>query len=336
MRLSAIGDITHTLPILNTIKSNWSQTRITWIIGKTEHALVHSIPGVRWVVFDKSLGWKAYGRVKRQLAGDTFDLMMLMQLSMRANFIPLLACKSDTRLGFDYARARNLHSLTTNCRIAARRNEHVLDSFFGFTDVFNMERRLVWDRCYDEKDIDAARQLCGDEPYFVISPCSSHALRNWSPSRYARVADYIHKKYHLNIVLTAAPNETEKTWCDLIEQAMRSRVINLAGKSSIRELAALIAGGVAVLAPDSGPAHLATSSGTKVISLFAATNPDRATPYMCRRWCVNRYPDAARIWLKKDADEIAWGTKIERNGVMELISVDDVVAVVDEALADYR
>ena len=106
VRLSAIGDVTHVLPILNTIKSHWPQTNITWIVGKTEHALVGGLPGVDWVVFDKSLHLRAYGDAKRQLRGRAFDLMLLMQLSLRANLIPLLAASCPWRLGFDRARAR--------------------------------------------------------------------------------------------------------------------------------------------------------------------------------------------------------------------------------------
>jgi len=59
-RLSAIGDVTHILPIIDTLKKAWPKTRITWIIGKLEYQLVKTLPGVEFIVFDKSKGWRAF------------------------------------------------------------------------------------------------------------------------------------------------------------------------------------------------------------------------------------------------------------------------------------
>ena len=70
-----------------------------------------------------------------------------------------------------------------------------------------------------------------------------------------------------------------------------------------------------------------------MIGLYAATNPERSGPYLSRRWCVNAYDEAARRFLGKPASEIAWTTKIEQPGVMELISVAAVTAKLDELLA---
>ena len=80
-----------------------------------------------------------------------------------------------------------------------------------------------------------------------------------------------------------------------------------------------------VLSPDSGPMHMANAVGTPVIGLHAASNPARSGPYSDRRWCVDRYDDAARHFLRKSARELRWGTKIERPGVMDLIGVTDVI-----------
>ena len=72
--------------------------------------------------------------------------------------------------------------------------------------------------------------------------------------------------------------------------------------------------------------HIANAMGTKVLGLHAATNPDRSGPYSDRCFCVNRYEDAARKYRGKPAGELKWGTKIEAEGVMDLITVDDAVA----------
>lgn len=70
---------------------------------------------------------------------------------------------------------------------------------------------------------------------------------------------------------------------------------------------------------------MATAVGTPVIGLYAATNPARSGPYLSRQWCVDKYDAAARKFLKKPATEIAWTTKIEEPGVMDLIQPEDVI-----------
>ncbi len=62
IRLSAIGDTCHTVPVVRAIQRAWPATKLTWIIGKTEHSLLRGLEGVEFVVLDKSLGWGGYAR----------------------------------------------------------------------------------------------------------------------------------------------------------------------------------------------------------------------------------------------------------------------------------
>ena len=80
-----------------------------------------------------------------------------------------------------------------------------------------------------------------------------------------------------------------------------------------------------LISPDSGPAHMASTVGTPVIGLYAATNPARSGPYLSRQWCVDKYDAAARMVYGKPANELPWTTKIERPGVMDLITPEDVI-----------
>jgi heptosyltransferase I len=80
-----------------------------------------------------------------------------------------------------------------------------------------------------------------------------------------------------------------------------------------------------LITPDSGPAHMASAVGVPVIGLYAASNPARSGPYFSRQWCVDRYDAAARRFLGRPAEELRWGAKIERPGVMDLISPRDVI-----------
>ncbi|EQD38592.1 Glycosyl transferase, family 9 [mine drainage metagenome] len=80
-----------------------------------------------------------------------------------------------------------------------------------------------------------------------------------------------------------------------------------------------------MLTPDAGPMHMANAVGTPIIGLHAASNPARSGPYSDRRWCVNRYAAAAHKFMGRAVEDLPWGTKIERPGVMDLIHIDDVI-----------
>jgi heptosyltransferase I len=87
-----------------------------------------------------------------------------------------------------------------------------------------------------------------------------------------------------------------------------------------------------LIAPDSGPVHMATMVGTPVIGLYAATNPARSGPYLSRQWCVDAYAEAAVAFYRTSPDQLPWTRKIEIPGVMDLISVASVMAKLDALL----
>lgn len=112
---------------------------------------------------------------------------------------------------------------------------------------------------------------------------------------------------------------------DAIVALMRQPCENAIGKDTLLELLATLERATLLLSPDSGPAHMATAVGTPVIGLYAATNPARSGPYLSRQWCLDKYDVAARRLLGKPAQELPWTTKIERPGVMDLITPDEVI-----------
>jgi heptosyltransferase I len=143
VRLSAIGDTCHVVPIVRTLQRG-PRTRITWVIGRVEARLLGLLPGVEFITVDKRAGARALAGLRAALRGREFDVLLHMQLALRASLLSL-AIRARRRIGFDRARARELQWLFTNERIAARRDEHVQDSFFGFSDALGLTRReLDW------------------------------------------------------------------------------------------------------------------------------------------------------------------------------------------------
>jgi heptosyltransferase I len=315
------------------LQRNWPDTKLTWIIGKSEARLMQLVDGVEFITVDKRDGLGAGPFLRQILHGRRFDVMLHMQVSLRAS---LLARHVPARikLGFDLARARELQWLFTRARIAPRVREHVQDSFLGFLEALGIrDRELRWDvPLPQEARAYAARLMPDGQPTLLISPCSSHAWRNWSAQRYAAVADHAQTHHRMRVILAGGPSSLEKQMGAAIEGFVQVPVVNQIGKDTLPELLAALARATVLLTPDSGPAHMATMVGTPVLGLYAATNPARSGPYLSRRWCVDQYGEAARRFMKREPEQLPWNCKIEKPGVMDLISVSQVTDRLDELL----
>lgn len=330
LRLSAIGDTCHVVPVLRTLQQAWPASRFTWVIGALEARLMGAVPGVEFITVDKNAGRGARRALAQRLRQRQFDVLLHMQLALRASLIAR-QIRATVKLGFDRPRARELQWLFTNRRIAARRHEHVMDSFFGFAVALGVhERVLRWDVPVPEAAAARALAVIPDGTRtLIISPCSSHALRNWSAQRYAAVADYAVQALGLQVLLCGGPGAADRQMGAAIMRHVRAPVGNRVGMDDLPQLLALLARATVLVSPDSGPVHMATMVGTPVIGLYAATNPARTGPYLSRAWCVDAYAQAAMRFRGRPAERLAWTTKIEVPGVMDLIEVPQVTARLD-------
>jgi heptosyltransferase I len=325
LRTSAIGDVTHVVPMIRTLQAAWPDTALTWIVGKLERRLVGDLPGVDFVTFDKSRGLAGLREVRQALGGRRFDALLHMQVALRSNVLSL-AIRAPRRIGYDAARSKDLHGLFVNERIPARSGEHVLDAMASFLEPLGLRQGEVrWDIPVPADDHAwAAGQLPGTQPTLLVSPMSSHTLRNWSPDRYAAVMDHAAMQ-GFRVVLVGGPSAAERELADRILADGLYTPLDLTGKDTLKRFMALLHRAPMLLTPDSGPMHMGNAVGTKILGLHAASNPHRSGPYSDRRWCVDKYDEAARKFLGKPASELPWGTKIEFPGVTDLIEVPDMI-----------
>ena len=341
LRLSALGDITHVLPTLRTLQSHWPSTKITWIIGKTEYQLVKAIDNINFIIFDKSSGLAGYfelhKQIKSQLKGQSFDVLLHMQLSLRAS-IASLFIPAKLKLGFDRARAKDLQTLFCNQQIVPRSTrQHVLDSFLEFSRYFDLDPILQWDLPVSASAIESVKKkLNSDKKLFIINPCAvakSKNWRNWTAEGYAASADYISDNHDMQVILTGGNSQLEKdTAKKIISLCKSAEPLNLVAATSIDEMVALLQLADIVVAPDTGPVHIASALGTDTIGLYASTNPERAGPYNHKRFVVNKYPQALLEYNNKTVEDASWGERIKTAECMKLISVDEVIIQIENIL----
>jgi len=332
LRLSAVGDICHTLPVVRTLQQVWPNTKLTWIIGRLEHSLVGDIPDIEFIIFDKAKGFHAYRELRQQMKGRHFDVLLHMQMSLRASLASLLI-PAKIRLGFDKHRANDMQWLFTNARITHQPKQHVMDSLFGFLEALGIkEKRLEWDIPIPASVSAEINNLLPQKPFMVISPCSSMTYRNWHVAGYSQIIDYAAEKYQLPTVLTGGPSSVEHQYGVEIFRLCKHKPINLIGKTNLKQVLAILQRADFLIAPDSGPAHMATAVGIPVIGLYATTNPDRARPYLSSDLVVSRYPDAIRKKFSTSIESIPWGTRIKDKGTMDLINAADVKSMIDKLI----
>lgn len=333
LRLSAIGDVCHAVALVERIQRTRPDIKLTWIIGKIEHQLVQDIPNVRFIIFDKSQGKKAYADLQTALKGEKFDALFLMQVALRANLAARLI-NADVKIGFDWERSKELHWLFANKRVAKQTHAHVLDGFMAFADALGIPQAspIAWHIPIPEADMQWAQaQTAKLGRFIVVSPAASKKERNWLPERYANVIDHISQKGHA-VVLCGGPGKVDKELGEQIKSATDNVQADFIGKTSLKQMLALLSLADLVIGPDTGPAHMATTVGTKVIGLYAHSNPRRTGPYHSLNSTVSVYDEVINEQTGKGWEQLPWGARAKGPDLMSRISTEQVCQQVDAQL----
>ncbi|CAM4280442.1 glycosyltransferase family 9 protein [Vibrio agarivorans] len=333
LRLSAIGDVCHALSVVQHIQNTYPQSKITWIMGKVEAQLLGDLPGVEVVVFDKTQGFTGMKMVWKQLSSQRFDLLLHMQVALRASVLTL-GIRAKTKLGFSWGIAKEGQWLFTNQKLPSTRAIHVLDNFMCFASDIGCPKVVPeWFIPLSKQDESVKALL--PAKYIVISPSASKPERNWLAERYAKVAERA-VELGFAVVITGGPSAAERALADGIIGACQFDLFDLVGKTNLKSLCVVLRDAQVVIAPDSGPAHLATTQGTPVIGLYAHSNPKRTGPYNSLNWVVSVYEEVVLEQHGKPSKELAWGTRVKGEELMARITTDRVIETFERLISDLK
>jgi heptosyltransferase I len=330
LRLSAIGDVCHAVAMVQAIQKQWPGTEITWIMGKIEAQLLDDLANVNVIVFDKKTGFKGMKAIWKALSHTKFDALLHMQLALRASALTL-GIKAKYKVGFNFKRAKEGQWLFTNKKISDTASSHVLDSFFEFAYFLGIDKsKPTWHIPLSESDNKFAENLTVDNKrIFVISPAASKDERNWLTERYAAVADYAVEQ-GFQVLLCGSPAPREVTLGKQIEQQMQQQATNIIGKTSLKQLTAIIKKAELLLAPDSGPAHISTTQDTPVIGLYAHSNPKRTGPYLSNSSVISVYEQHVQAQHGKPLNELPWSARAKGDKLMADITTEQVLTMFDK------
>ncbi|WP_286234288.1 glycosyltransferase family 9 protein [Thalassotalea sediminis] len=335
LRLSAIGDVCHAVAMVQQIQRQYPGVSITWVIGKVEAMLLEGLPGVEFVVFDKSAGIRGYRDLRQAFKGRHFDILLHMQVALRAS-IASLCIPAKVKIGFDRQRAKEGQWLFTNERVEPIKHPHVLDGFLGFAKAIGVEiTRPHWEMPITDQDqLWASEKLTTSQPLAVISPAASKAERNWHVEGYSKIAEHL-SELGFQVVLCGGPTTLEKLLAEDIISRSECSLINLVGQTSLKQLLSVLKLAHLVIAPDTGPAHMAVTVGTPVIGLYAHSNPHRTGPYNYQHYVVSCYQQAVQNQYGKSLSKLPWGIRAKGNQLMNGIAVSQVKDKIRQLIADH-
>lgn len=279
--MSAVGDAVHVLPVINAIKRALPSSHITWVLQPGPATLVRGHRSVDEIVlFDRTKGLGAFREVIGELRSRRFDLLIDLQVYLKAGLITAFS-GVPRRLGFDRARARDANWLFTTERIPAHPVQHVQDQYFEFLRELGIGPEPVeWDIGPWESEREWQRQFRSrfDRPVAAVVVATSKPAKDWIPARWAAVCDILSGEYGLQPVLVGGTSEREMSAAAGIAAISASKPFSALG-SGLRNLVSILDASELVLAPDTGPLHMAVAVGKPVISLMGYTDPRRTGPY---------------------------------------------------------
>ena len=279
--MSAVGDAVHVLPVINALKRHSPGTHVTWVLQPGPAALVRGHRSVDDIIlFDRSKGWSAFGDIRRALATRQFDLVINLQVYFKAGIVTRFT-HAPVKLGFDRARARDFNWLFTTDRIPPHVVQHVQDQYFEFLTALNVPHQPVtwdlgpWSHEREWQQTFAARF---DRPLASIVVATSKEQKDWLPERWAEVVDALWFDFGLQPLLVGGRSPRELHAERVIQARARQKPESALG-SGLRNLVGILDASSLVLAPDTGPLHMAVALDRPVVSLMGYTNPRRTGPY---------------------------------------------------------
>ena len=322
VRLSAIGDVCHTMAVIGAVQRQYPNARITWITSPLEANVVRLLPNVEVRVYDKKSGVKGMLALRKALSKQRFDVLLHLQWSLRASLLSRMV-RAVRRIGFHLSVSREKQHWFVNEYGAKPRGPHVLDSLLSVVERLGVSEPLL---PLPLNLPDAPVSL--KTGYVVLNPSASKAERNWTTEGYQAVIDRLVSKGH-QVVLTGGVSQAEKALASQFEQ---DAVVNLVGKTSLPEMFTVLANAKLVISPDTGPAHMTTLVGTPVLGLYAHSNPLRTGPYKDLDKVVSVYEVLAEKEYGKPIKELPWASRVHDPDAMKAITIDQVIAQLEKLI----
>ena len=296
VKLSAIGDVVHSLPVLEVLKKNFPGARIDWLVEEDASEVIEGHSAINRVIVSYRKSWLRRlfrggdcGLVLREIRNFSnevrsckYDLVIDLHGLFKSGILTGLSrgkrkigMSGATEGGWLFYNERPVpvdydqHAIDRYLKITEYLNCHSSNSWKGHVPVFESDKSLI-DHVLDSNGL-------GKRHLIAINPMARWKTKLWEPEQFAALADRLRNDLSCEVVFTGSKHDREII--EDMSKIMKKRPINLAGRTSLKELAYLFTRCVALVTTDTGPMHIASAMGCRVIALFGPTAPWRTGPY---------------------------------------------------------
>jgi lipopolysaccharide heptosyltransferase II len=268
----AVGDLLQMTPVVRALKQYSPSAKITMLVGTgAAAALFQNNPHVfETLVSDRSgdqQSLRAMLNLWRELRGKHYDLVLNFQRSnLRAWFLASAALPSPV-LVYHRARNRTVHAVVNYLETLAP---------LGISAAVQELELFL-----DDGSRTYARELFsslgpGNMPLIALNPGATHGVNRWPAVRFAELADMLLDNRLGKTVIVGGPDDVPLA--EEIRALSRTKPLSIAGRTSLLQLGAVLEKCSVLVSGDTGPLHMATAVGTKVVALFGAADPTRTGP----------------------------------------------------------
>ena len=334
VKTSAIGDVIHTLPALNALRRKYPEARIDWLVEEAAADLVIAHRALDTVLVSRRktwvrdlkqgkvlAAWRGFADFVRELRGTEYDLLLDFQGLLKSGvFVGLARAKRKVGFGKGMEHAEGSYLFLNEPIPPVNMDQHAAIRELLLLKAIGVESEaVVFDLPIGNEERERIGLLLDSvgvdpaKPLVAINPMTTWETKHWRNERFARVADQLLDR-GMAVVFSGGPQDVQGI--EEICGAMAGKAVNLAGRTTLKDLAALYERVAVLITTDTGPMHLAAAAGAPVVALFGPTAPWRTGPFGSRHKIL-RAEIACSPCLKKHCDR--------EHACMAQITVDQVV-----------
>ena len=281
--LTGLGDVVNGLPLVNAIRDARPNARITWVAEPVPAAMIANHASIdRVVVYRRSDGLRGLLALWRDIhSGEKIDVTLNLNVYFKSVW-PTMFSGAGRRIGFGKDRAFEGVWLFSNEHIPAVPRSHTAEMFLEFARHLDIPAsKPEWRIEFSDLEISERAEFfdrLGSRPAATIVPASATHKKDWLSDRWATVADALERDFGFEVVIAGGPGDREQGIAREIVKLSKAH-IHWAMSDSVRRLAWILSGSSLVIAPDTGPVHIARALSVPVIGLYGHTNPWRVGPW---------------------------------------------------------
>lgn len=315
----AIGDVVRALPLLGRIRRAHPTAWIAWAVEPPSAPLLHGHPWLdRVIVFERARGARAVGPFLRAVRAERCEVALDLGRGAKSALVARVSGARE-RLGFARQDGREGGWLAATRHLPAQGPAvSKLEQFLAFGDLLGLPPAPVeFGLTPTPEESETARVFTGDLGKRVVAACigSSCPSRRWFPEQTGEVLRALRARFRVGAVLLGTGDDVRPA-IEIMRTAPEG-VRDLVGRTSLRQLLAILAGTCLAFGPDSGALHLAAAVGTPAISLWGATSALRSTPFGCEHLVLQGEAACAPCFLMHCPIERVCMRAIEAEAVVE-------------------